>query len=334
MDAEAIAKKKEEAIAKKKEEDEKKKAAKEAENAKKAVELAAVAESKQRAEAESTTSGLDVQWDVEGVGVSLDIWRQTNAGGAPKVVVWLHGGGWKFGTHHTMPSFLRSLVEAGYAIASVGYRKSGTAKFPACLHDCKTVLRWLRSTDAHGLDTKSITVIGNSAGGHLAALLGVTAGIEELEGGELGFREASSTVAGVVSIAGVYDLNGTCLDRENGKTCEAVLLGGPLNSLEDAVIASANPIEQVGKGEPAPPVLLIHGNEDEEVPYEQSEVFCKALLESGVDASLVTIPRGRHPLFGNMAKRGLEVEREEVRDVWKEALETRILSFLDSITTV
>jgi len=330
MDADMIAKKKKEAMAKKQEEAAQKKAAKEAEKAEKEAASAEAAESKARADAEATTLGLDVEWNVEGVGVDIDIWKQKEAVTvAPKPILWLHGGGWKFGTHHRMPAFLRKFIEAGFAVVSVGYRKSGLAKYPACLIDCKTVIRWLRSTETHGLDATSITVIGNSAGGHLAALLGLTVGIESLEGES--FSGASSNVDGIVSMAGVYDLNGTCTDRESGKTPEAILLGGALDSLEEEVISLANPIQQVGKGGSPPPMLLFHGDEDEEVPYEQSQAFLGALKGPGVAVSLVPIPASRHHTYGAIANVQPEVEREQVKEAWQAALGARTLAFFRAI---
>lgn len=149
---------------------------------------------KLRQEAEASTNGLHVQWDVQlhtnpdGTAVCADVWRSSDAAdGALPCVLWLHGGGWKHGTHHTMPSFLRHLTAAGYAIVSVGYRKSTEAKFPACVHDCKLAVRYIRANSvALGTDGNRLGVVGNSAGAHLAALLGTTTGLTELEGSELG----------------------------------------------------------------------------------------------------------------------------------------------------
>ena len=90
-----------------------------------------------------------------------------------------------------MPPFFRRILASGYAVVSLGYRTSGQAPFPACLHDCRAAVRWLRQSGAElGLDVGKIGVIGNSAGGHLALHMAVSHGVEGLEGEELGYREA------------------------------------------------------------------------------------------------------------------------------------------------
>nr|BFE80889.1 hypothetical protein GCM10020093_034900 [Planobispora longispora] len=120
------------------------------------------------------------------------------------VVLFLHGGGWRTGSRGRFgPAFdswrespFDLLVRAGLAVASIDYRLSGEAVFPAQLHDGKAALRWLRSYGAGlGLDADRVVLWGESAGGHLAALLGLTAGRPELEG-EVGAPGPAATVAG------------------------------------------------------------------------------------------------------------------------------------------
>src|SRR5262245_36370450 len=99
----------------------------------------------------------------------------------PRLLVWVHGGAWRSGSKSDMP--LQRLVEAGYAIASVDYRLSPVARFPAQVHDIKAAIRFLRaSQEEYGYDARQISIAGSSAGGHLAALVGVTNGQTELEG--------------------------------------------------------------------------------------------------------------------------------------------------------
>src|SRR3712207_979820 len=100
----------------------------------------------------------------------------------PRLLVWVHGGAWRGGSKADMP--LGRLVEKGYAVASVDYRLTPVAPFPAQVHDIKAAIRFLRARQGEfGYDGSRIAIAGNSAGGHLAALVGVTDGHKELEGG-------------------------------------------------------------------------------------------------------------------------------------------------------
>ena len=171
-----------------------------------------------------------------------------------------------------------------------------------------------------------IGVIGNSAGGHLALHLAVSHGLEGLEGLELGYPDASSQVDAVIALAGPCDLLGFP-SPESGKTPEAWLIGGPvLEKREEARLAS--PLHQVVDGTPGCPVLLVHGTDDEEVPYEQSQRMLKALLEAGGEAYLETIQGGRHTKFGVMGTQAPETEREGVKGLWGGAVGGRAVAFL------
>jgi len=323
--------KKEQAMERRRQEAARKQEAKAAEQACRAAEAA----QRLREEAAKTTAGLAVQWDVEfarapdQTGICMDIWSLA-AGAATRrpVVIWLHGGGWKAGTHHTMPAFLRRLAESGYVIASVGYRKTGVAPFPACLQDCKAAVRWLRANGgAFGLDASRVGVVGNSAGAHLATLLGLTSGLAELEGSELGWAVEPSGVSAVVAIAGPSDLAKTCADHSSAKTPEALLLGAPVASVPAAAELASPVTHATRAGAVAGSFLLIHGDADEEVPLEQSELLLTALEAAGVDASLIRVPGGHHPKFG---ERDAEACLASARSSWTEALEHSVVDFFDA----
>ncbi|CAE8742669.1 unnamed protein product [Polarella glacialis] len=315
-------------------------AQKEAAKASERAQRAQHQEQKVREEAAVTTAGLNVQWDKafatvsnkegEARNICFDLWRASRPGtdGPFPVVVWLHGGGWKFGTHHTMPAFLHKFVDAGFAIASVGYRKSGEAAFPANLHDCKAAVRWLRANGQDfGLSKERIAVLGNSAGAHLASLLGTTAGIAELEGGHLGHEQESSAVDAVVAIAGPADLWQTCGNHDSPKTLEAQLLGAAVGTVPD-LARFASPVTHAAHAAALPPFLLLHGDQDEDVPFEQSELLLQALLSSGSEASLIRIAGGKHPNFGDRLQNGADVSLESAWDAWSEALEQSAVRFL------
>ncbi|HKS35778.1 MAG TPA: alpha/beta hydrolase [Verrucomicrobiae bacterium] len=187
------------------------------------------------------------------------------------LIVWIHGGAWRSGTKKDMP--LGKLVKDGYAIASVDYRLSTEAKFPAQIHDLKAAIRFLRG---HGLEwrvpSKKIVIAGNSAGAHLAALVGVSNGHPELEGDVGDDRTQNSDVQGIISFYGAADLT-TILSQStpHGLTVRVpaleLLLGGqPTNVLALARLAS--PVFHVDHGDP--PLLLLHGDQDPQMPINQS----------------------------------------------------------------
>ena len=121
--------------------------------------------------------------------------------GNTPLVVWVHGGAWRSGSKKRMP--LGFLVDQGYAVASVDYRLSGVAKFPAQVHDCKAAIRFLRANAAkYGYNAKKIGIAGSSAGGHLVAEVGVTNQNEALEGSVGDHTDVSSDVSAIVDLYG------------------------------------------------------------------------------------------------------------------------------------
>lgn len=189
----------------------------------------------------------------------------------PQLVVWVHGGAWRSGSRASMP--LGRLVDQGYAVASVDYRLTPVAPFPAQAYDIKGAIRFLRAEQTRlGVDAERIAIAGDSAGGHLAALVGVSGGVAELEGDVGGHREQSSAVQAIVDFFGPTNLT-TILAQSTphglGVRIPALqlLLGGqPEDKPELATLAS--PVTHVDAGDP--PLLLIHGDQDPQVPINQA----------------------------------------------------------------
>ncbi|MBS0205435.1 MAG: alpha/beta hydrolase [Planctomycetes bacterium] len=189
----------------------------------------------------------------------------------PKLIVWVHGGAWRAGSKKDMP--LGKLLEAGYAVASVDYRLSPQAPFPAQVHDIKGAIRFLRAkrTD-YGFDSERIVIAGASAGGHLAALVGVTNGHHELEGNVGEHLDQSSDVQAIVSFYGMSNLT-TILSQSTPHglkvrvpALQLLLEGQPEEKPELARLAS--PVFHVDASDP--PLLLIHGDQDPQAPINQS----------------------------------------------------------------
>lgn len=213
----------------------------------------------------------------------------------PPLVVWVHGGAWRSGSKENMP--LADLVEAGFAVASVDYRLSPVARFPAQVHDIKAAIRCLRaSAETYGIDADRVGIAGSSAGGHLAALVGVTNGHEQLEGTVGDHDGQSSAVQAIVSYYGPTNFH-TILKQSTphglGVRVPALqlLLGGqPEEKPELARLAS--PVFHVDADDP--PLLLIHGDQDPQVPINQSHELHGRYKEHGLAATFEVVHGGAH----------------------------------------
>ena len=252
--------------------------------------------------------------------LAMDIWLPRNAVGTPvPLVVWIHGGAFQLGDRRELPptfvpdSVFRLLNEAGIACATVDYRHALEAPFPAQLHDLKSAVRYLREhADVLGIDAGRIGAWGESAGGHLAALLGLTGARKDLEGG-LGVQGHSSAVSAVVDFYGVSSLpdmpamnippgmmaGPLSAAVPDGMTLEPgpMLVGG---TADPALLAAASPLDYVTTDVTAhaPPFLLVHGDSDGLVPLSQSELLAAALADANVRYELIPILGGDHCFFG------------------------------------
>ncbi len=225
----------------------------------------------------------------------LDLYLPTNTPRPLPVILWTHGGGWARGDKTNGPAF--PFATNGYAVAAMNYRFSQQATFPAQIHDCKAAVRWLRANaKKYGLDAEHIGAWGASAGGHLAALLGTTGGVKDLEGPG-GNADQSSRVQAAVDWYGPTDFL-----TAGAKDTRSNLLGGdPQQNQEKA--RKASPTTYVSKD--AAPFLIMHGDEDKTVPISQSETFAAALKKAGADVTYVVVKGGKHggPLFTNAQSR-------------------------------
>jgi len=213
------------------------------------------------------------------------------------VIVWVHGGGWLAGSKDRTPA--KYMVNDGYAVASINYRLSTEAAFPAQIHDCKAAVRWLRANaKKYNLDPKHIGAWGGSAGGHLVALLGTSGDVKELEG-KMGNLKYSSRIQAVSDWFGPTDLlqmdkyapANRKIIHNNPNSPESLLIGGPIQQNREKV-AMANPITYVTKDDP--PFFIVHGDKDPIVPHHQSEILHQALKKAGVQTTLHTVKGAGH----------------------------------------
>lgn len=212
----------------------------------------------------------------------------------PPLVVFIHGGGWKAGSYKSCQTSW--LTERGFAMASISYRFSQVAVFPAQIHDCKGAVRWLRAhADEYGYDTTRIGAAGTSAGGYLVLLLGTTGGVPEYEGTVGGNLGQSSAVQAVADYFGPSDFilrsENQPIKTEDPKSTVGQLLGGPVKkNLELARFAS--PVFQVNAGDA--PLLIIHGDKDATVHLDQSQRMVDVYQKAGLEVSMNVVPGAGH----------------------------------------
>jgi acetyl esterase/lipase len=233
----------------------------------------------------------------------LDLYLPEKADRPLPVIVWVHGGAWLAGSKEGGGPAL-SFVRRGYAVASINYRLSQHARFPAQIEDCKAAIRWLRANaKTYKLDPAHIGVWGASAGGHLVALLGTAGGVKEWEA-RAGNAGQSSRVQAVVDWFGPTDFTKMGGSHDRADSPEAKLIGGAVQDNKERA-AKANPITYVGKD--AAPFLILHGDQDKTVPYSQSELLAEALQRAGVEVTLKKIEGTGHggPAFNSPENRKL-----------------------------
>jgi acetyl esterase/lipase len=205
------------------------------------------------------------------------------------VIVFIHGGSWFSGDYNGPQNY--PFAAQGYFTINIEYRLSNEAIFPAQIEDCKAAIRWLRANSKkYKIDPTRIGVWGNSSGGHLASLLGTSGDVPELEGNG-GSESFSSRVQAVVDLFGPTDLTRIKRCRDNPNSPECRLVGGLLHDRADQMKA-ANPSTYVTSGDP--PFLIMHGENDQFVPFNQSELLYNVLKEAGVEATLIKVKNAGH----------------------------------------
>ncbi len=225
--------------------------------------------------------------------LTLDLYLPTSPS-SPKLIVWVHGGAWRGGSKDNPPLVF---VEHGYALASLDFRLSTEAKFPAQLHDIKAAIRFLRAMAAkYGYNAARIAIAGSSSGGHLACLTGVSNRDKFLEGTEGSFSSQSSDVQAIISYFGATDLT-TILTQSTPhglsvrKPALDLLLGGQPDSLRQ-IARQASPVFYVDKTDP--PLLLLHGDQDPQMPINQSIEMEGAYKHENLDVTFDPVYGSAH----------------------------------------
>ncbi len=238
----------------------------------------------------------DIAYGLAGdVSLLLDFYEPTQPRAEKPLIIWVHGGAWRSGSKADVP--IVRLRDQGFAIASVDYRLSPVARFPAQIHDIKTAVRYLRANaDRFGVDANRFVLAGNSAGGHLAVLAGVTDGVAELSGTTASPDLVSSSVQAIVSFYGAGNLQ-TILSQSTPFGLDVrvpalkLFLGG-LPDQESVLAKLASPVEHVDLLDP--PLWLIHGDQDPQMPINQSHELVGAYKKFGLPVQFEVIHGGKH----------------------------------------
>jgi acetyl esterase/lipase len=228
-----------------------------------------------------------------GKSMALDLYLPASVA-RPPLIVYVHGGAWSSGNKTQYPAYL---VERGFALASLDFRSTNEAPFPANVHDIKAGIRFLRAKAAlYGYRADRIAIVGTSSGGHLAALVGLTAGVAELEGSEGDYPRESSAVQAIVSYFGASNL-ATILAQStpDGLKLRAPALERLLGASPDkvpALTALASPVTHVDRNDP--PAFLLHGDQDLQMPVNQLLELQAAYRKAGLSAETLIVNGAGH----------------------------------------
>jgi acetyl esterase/lipase len=224
----------------------------------------------------------------------LDVYARNSTAGPVPTVLFIHGGGWVVLSKEVGNLYLLPWMEMGYSVVNVDYRLTKVAHAPAAVEDCRIALRWvIQHAKTYNFDTTRIVVTGMSAGGHLALMTGMldpAAGFDATTE----WDESSQTlrVAAVVNWYGITDVK-DMLAGQNRRNYAVSWIGSQADP--EKLAARVSPITYARKG--LPPILTIHGTDDNFVPYSQAVRLHKALTEQGVQNQLLTIQGGHHGGF-------------------------------------
>jgi len=242
--------------------------------------------------------------------LEMDIYRPKDAWGKLPAVICIHGGGWAKGSRESHGAMAQALASRGYVAATISYRLSGEAKFPAQIHDCKAAVRFLRAhADEYGIDADHIGAIGLSAGGHLTALLATSGGVADLEGNG-GSAGSSSLIQAAIPMGAQTDFLSERTREVSAAEPKGVIwqqfLGGTQQE-RPAVYKAASPLTYLDAGDP--PCWFIAGEHDDASTH--ADAFREQMKQHGISSGLTVINDAPHGFIGKQIWFDQMVERAD-----------------------
>ena len=261
-----------------------------------------------------STEGISITKDfvygrVQDVDLKLDMAMPAEGKPTCPALIFFHGGGWQQGDKSHMHRWLKKFASSGYVAVSVGYRFAPAFKWPSQVEDAKTAVRFLRANaQQFNIDPDRIGVMGESAGGYLALMLGFTDSTDSLEG-EGGYQSYSSRVQAVVSFFSATDFSGRTwqlspeleaeIQRYYNKSLPQVIADFTgTNDTDDPLLKKISVLPYVDKNDP--PVLMFHGDSDPYSPIERAQKFEQALTQANVSHELIIVKGGGHGWTGEL----------------------------------
>lgn len=238
--------------------------------------------------------------------LQLDLYRPMNSAQPLPAILCIHGGGWFKGERGSMTHLAQALAARGFVTASLSYRLSGEAKFPAAIQDCKAAIRFLRANaENYGIASEALGVTGLSAGGHLAALLATSGGVKEFEG-DGGHAQHSSAVQACMAMGAQSDLQSDrikALSRQPQDPFYRPFLGGDAINRPD-IYALASPRHHLDQNDP--PLAFMTGDQDHESTH--AEDTRRDLMRLGIPTGLTLLPRAPHAFLNQQRPFDLAVD--------------------------
>jgi acetyl esterase/lipase len=223
--------------------------------------------------------------------LKLDVWYRHEQTEDQPTLVYFHGGGWIFGAKAYSLLYYLPFLEKGWRVVDVEYRMANNSLAPAAVEDTRCALRWVfRNAKQWKFDTKKIVLMGHSAGGHLSLITGMLPEGTTLDNACYG--DEKMDVAAIINWYGISDVN-DLIEGPNVKNYAKMWMGSQPNAA--AIAKSVSPLTYVRPG--LPPIISIHGDKDDVVPYSNSTRLRDALDAAKVKNKLVTIKNGGHGQF-------------------------------------